>query len=134
MEALGTEQVRDTYTHEHEDGTKCVHQWDFECNDSGPMYVVADLAKDVMVRDVNEMKMERIVWVDSGLSFAHVWVPEETITERADGWDGLVTTVGQVVHETEDRVVLCMSHDRETGAWAQCFLIYKPTIKERRTL
>lgn len=72
--------------------------------------------------------------MDSGLSFANVWCPEQTITDRADEWDGRVTTVGTVVHETEDRVVLCMSHDHESDAWAQCFLIYKPAIVERHAL
>ena len=75
--------------------------------------------------------MERIEWIDSGMSFAATWLDESTITDRADAWHGLVITVGQVVHETEDRVVLGLSQDAETGHWSGCFLIWKASIQKR---
>lgn len=80
------------------------------------------------------MRAERIVWVDSGLSFASTWLEEETIIERAKEWDGLVISVGQVVYEDAERVVLGLSKDKETNNWTGAFLIYKPTIIIRKLL
>lgn len=78
-----------------------------------------------------EPRLERVVWVDSGLSYASTWLDEETIVGRAKDWDGLVTTVGHLIYEDNTRIVLGLSHDKETGNWAGAFLIYKPAIIER---
>lgn len=78
--------------------------------------------------------LERIVWVDSGLSYASTWLEEATIVDRAKDWDGRVTTVGQVIYEDDRVVVLCLSRDLETNNWAGAFLIYKPAILTREIL
>lgn len=78
--------------------------------------------------------MEEIVWMDSGLSYAPTWLDEETIIERAKEWNGRVTTVGQVVWEGPDRIILGLSRDAENGHWAGIFLIWKQAIISRREL
>ena len=75
--------------------------------------------------------MEAIEWVDSGLSFASTWLDERSVIERAKEWDGRVTTVGHVIFEDDDRIVLGLSRDHETGYWAGCFAIYKSAIIAR---
>lgn len=75
--------------------------------------------------------MERIEWVDSGMSFASTWLSTSLIQERAREWHGVVVSVGQVVYEDEERLVLGLSHDAETDNWASCFAIYKPCILTR---
>lgn len=89
-----------------------------------------DLASDGTIPAMTE----RVVWWDSGLSFASTWLPEQTVVERAKDWDGRVTTVGQVVYEDTQTLVLGLSRDGETGAWAGCFAIFKPCILERTQL
>lgn len=78
--------------------------------------------------------MEKIVWMDSGLSYASTWLDEQTIVERAQAWDGRVVTVGQVIWEGPDRILLGLSKDEEHGHWAGAFLIWKQAIIERSTL
>jgi hypothetical protein len=78
-----------------------------------------------------ERPLERVVWVDSGLSYASTWLDEETVIDRAKEWNGRVTTVGHLIYEDDSCVVLGLSHDTETGNWSGAFLIYKPTILER---
>lgn len=78
--------------------------------------------------------MERIVWMDSGLSYAPTWLDEKTIIDRAQEWNGQVVTVGQVIWEGPDRILLGLSKDEESGNWAGAFLIWKQAIIERTTL
>lgn len=78
--------------------------------------------------------MERVEWVDSGLSFASSWLDEATIIERAKEWHGIVVTVGQLIYEDDDKLVLGLSQDAETGNWAACFGIMKSSIVHRAVL
>lgn len=78
--------------------------------------------------------MERIEWVDSGLAFASTWLDEATIKQRASEWDGKVVTVGQVIFEDEERIIMGLSRDTENDNWAGCFLIWKPSIIDRKAL
>lgn len=78
--------------------------------------------------------MERVEWVDSGLSFASAWLDERVAVERVKEWNGIVVTVGHVVYEDEERILIGMSHDVETGNWAGLFGIYKPCIIKRTVL
>ena len=119
------------WSHYHADGQRWAHPSGDPCQWGVPQ---PDLANDVMVQAMTTNSMERILWVDSGLSFASTWTPEQMVTDRADEWDGKVTSVGFVVHETDDRIVLGLSRDAETGMWSGCFLIYKPCILERTKL
>lgn len=80
------------------------------------------------------LRLERVVWVDSGLSYASTWLDEDTIVDRAKAWDGRVSTVGHVIYEDDTRIVLGLSWDKETGNWAGAFLIYKPAIIEREEI
>jgi hypothetical protein len=78
-------------------------------------------------------RLERVVWIDSGLSFASTWLDEDVIVDRSKGWDGKVVTVGQNIYEDATRLVLGLSYDKDAEAWAGAFLIYKPAIVERTT-
>lgn len=75
--------------------------------------------------------MERIEWIDSGLSFASTWMAESLIEERAREWDGLCVSVGHVVYEDDERVILGTTHDPEGNNWAACFGIQKRCIVKR---
>lgn len=78
--------------------------------------------------------MERIEWVDSGLAFANTWTPEPLIEDRVRDWNGICVSVGQVVYEDEERIVLGITHDPEHNAWAACFGIQKRCIVKRVAL
>jgi len=75
--------------------------------------------------------IERIVWVDSGLSFASTWLDTKDIIERAKDWNGRIVSVGQVIYEDDERLVLGINYDPENDNWAACFLIGKVAILNR---
>lgn len=78
--------------------------------------------------------MERIEWVDSGLAFASTWLDEGVIAARAKEWHGIVVSVGQLVFEDDDKIILGLSYDTEAGNWASCFGIMKSSIIKRTPL
>lgn len=80
------------------------------------------------------MKLEKIVWTDSGQSFASEWLTLDTIEHRVKDWNGHSETVGFVVYESDDRLALAQSLDRENPNAAHVFIIYKPCIVEREVL
>lgn len=82
----------------------------------------------------HEERLERIVWVDSGLSFASTWLDHSTILERAKEWTGRIISVGRIVYEDEERIVLGVSYDAEHDNWASVFLIAKQSILAREKL
>ena len=82
----------------------------------------------------HEQRLARIVWVDSGLSFASTWLEHSTIVERAMEWTGKIVSVGRVVYEDNERVVLGISYDQENDNWASVFLIAKQSILTRESL
>ena len=80
------------------------------------------------------MEVERIHWTDSGQHMDHGWAKATVFAQSAMNWDGAVVTVGQVIHEDEDVLVVGLSHDVSNDTWYGAQLIYKPCITKRETL
>jgi hypothetical protein len=80
------------------------------------------------------MNLERIVWVDSGWNYCNVWSTIDEIIHMAKEWSGHQTTVGFVVYEDDDRVVLVQTLDGERPNATNAWLVYKETIIEREVL
>lgn len=80
------------------------------------------------------MQIEQIDWIDSGAWLGDEWHSLDVYKSRIKGWTGHVTTIGTVMHEDENVVVLGLSKDLDNDAWYGAQLIYKPCIVYRRTL
>jgi len=80
------------------------------------------------------MEIEEVHWVDSGFNFANRWESLDDIIHTAKEWNGHSSTVGYVVFEDEDRIVLAQTLDGERPNGANVFLIYKPNIMSREVL
>ena len=74
------------------------------------------------------MELRAIVWIDTGQQMASTWTPKNLVVERAKELVTTVTTVGQVIFETESFVLLAQSIDDESGAVAGVMRIEKSAI------
>lgn len=84
--------------------------------------------------ETTPLRLERVVWIDSGLNFAHEWHSQAEIDHRIKDWNGHSVTVGYVVYEGEDRIALAQSLDAEKTNFSNVFLIYEPCIVSREEL
>ena len=80
------------------------------------------------------MNLEEVHWVDSGWNFAHHWETLDEIEQMAKTWNGHSMTVGYVIYESDDRIVLVQTLDGDRPNGANAMLIYKENIIERREL
>lgn len=78
--------------------------------------------------------IERVVWVDSGMHYAEEWKDLDVFKSLARGWNGLVTTVGTLMFEDENVVLLGLSHDESNDNWFGAQLIWKKAIESREEL
>jgi hypothetical protein len=81
------------------------------------------------------MGLEVVRWRDSGMHLASdEWTSISRLRARAVVTGMEVTTVGIVVHEDDDVVVLGLSIDEAGGTVFGAQAIWKPSILERRGL
>lgn len=93
------------------------------------------LARSDMVHDMSDgHAIERVEWTDSGMHMDHGWASTEVYRSSAREWEGTVITVGQLLHEDENVVVLGLSHDAAHDHWFGAQLINKAAITKRETL
>ncbi len=62
------------------------------------------------------------------------WNSTEVYLNSIRGWTGKVVTVGQVMHEDDNVVVVGMSYDTSNQHWYGAQLIFKQNIVERSRL
>lgn len=73
-------------------------------------------------------------WVDSGMHLDHGWASREDYTARA-GTDRLeVESVGFLMDENDEVIVLGQCFDASGNLWNGAQLIHKPSIIERTAL
>jgi hypothetical protein len=80
------------------------------------------------------VEIEEVHWADSGYNFATRWENIDEVIHIAKEWNGHTSTVGYVVYEDEDRIVLAQTLDGERPNAVNAFLIYKPNIMSREVL
>ena len=80
------------------------------------------------------MNVERIRWVDSGLSFASTWLDGDTVRDRARSHRAECEAAGFVVSEDERGITLCVVRDEVADTFAACFWIAKISVIERTVL
>jgi hypothetical protein len=79
-----------------------------------------------------ELRLVR--WIDSGMHIDHGWAPSSTYLDGAEVSRMEVTSVGIVMHEDDDIVVLALSHDPAHDKWISAQLIHRPSIVEMQRL
>lgn len=79
------------------------------------------------------MNIEIIDWIDSGKMWA-TWHSLDSVAALAEMWTGLNSTTGYTVYEDDEVVVIAQTQDHESSNVAGIFLIYKPTIKQRKVI
>lgn len=79
-------------------------------------------------------RVERVVWVDSGMFIDEGWAKTEVYRSAAQKWHGDVVTIGQPIYEDDTVLVLGLSHDRAHDHWFGAQLIAKANIRERTSL
>lgn len=78
--------------------------------------------------------MEAVEWTDSGLHIDEGWASLEVYRSVAKGWDGTVTTVGFLIYEDDERLVLALSRDHQRDCVYGAQLIAKGSIITRTNL
>lgn len=76
----------------------------------------------------------RITWYDSGMHLDEGWATADKYTEDIDLDRLLVVTVGMLMHEDDDVVVLGLSYDPAHENWYGAQLIMKLNIQKREVL
>lgn len=76
-------------------------------------------------------QVERVVWTDSGMHIDHGWATTDVYRSSATKWQGSVVTVGQVLYEDDDVLVIGLSHDKANDTWFGAQLIAKANITRR---
>lgn len=79
-------------------------------------------------------EVERIVWIDSGMFIDKGWATTQVYRDSIAGWRGDVESVGTVMFEDDDVVVLGLSRDIVNDTWYGAQLIHKPCISYREAL
>lgn len=79
--------------------------------------------------------IEMVTWTDSGLQMhTDGWSNLDVFVSQAKKWNGVVTTVGTLIYEDENVLVLALSHDKENDAYYGAQLVWKPCVIERTEL
>lgn len=76
------------------------------------------------------MKLVKVTWIDSGLHLSDDgWAPIETYVAKAIAADTTVETVGFLIHEDENMVVVGLSHDAYHGAIFGAQVIHRVGVR-----
>lgn len=78
--------------------------------------------------------MVSVEWADSGAHIEHGWEPVEKIIARAHTQFGHVHTVGVLIHEDDEMVVVVLSYDESSDATFGAQAILQSNIVRLRRL
>ena len=78
--------------------------------------------------------MVRVTWLDSGMHIDHGWAPRSQYIEGVLLDRMHVTTVGMLMAEDEDTVLLGLNYDPAHDAWIGAQVISKGSIISREEL
>jgi hypothetical protein len=73
-------------------------------------------------------RLVHVEWVDSGLNIDHGWASKDKYLENTEKKRMLVDTVGILMHEDEEKVVVALSHDQNLDTWYSAQLILRESI------
>jgi hypothetical protein len=80
--------------------------------------------------------IEKVVWDDAG-AFGGVddsWVEYDQIIENYHNGQFLVASVGHIIYEDDDSLIMAQSHDEKYGQYSNPFRIPKVSIVKRIVL
>jgi hypothetical protein len=80
------------------------------------------------------MQVDVIRWLDTGMAVAEGWKSPDYYASQAKTARMEVISVGLLVYEDDDVVVLCTSYDREHDAYVNGQVIAKAGILTRGTM
>lgn len=82
--------------------------------------------------------MEKIIWDDAGAfdtgDEEEVWFKPDEIIDMYAHASFIASSVGFVIYEDDDSIILCQSSEKHFGQYARPFRIPKKMIVERITL
>lgn len=80
-------------------------------------------------------RMVRVEWIDSGMSRSEGWEDAQDIV-RALTEEGSfeVVTIGWLIHEDDERIIVAQSHDTFNDAYYNAHAIYRPCVRSIRDL
>lgn len=79
-------------------------------------------------------KVLKVEWRDSGMHIDHGWATTAVYQESVGKWNGTVTTIGALMFEDDNVIVIGLSHDVANDTWYGAQLIYKPCIISRKEI
>lgn len=79
-------------------------------------------------------RIERVEWLDTGMSITDGWMSEEKLRERADPKRMEAISVGWFLYETDDVLVLTQTYDEALDQHFNAQVIHKTAITSRRTI
>jgi hypothetical protein len=71
-----------------------------------------------------------VLWLDSGLHIDHGWASAATYKEGADLSRMTVLTVGLLMDENEDRILVGLNYDEAHEAWIGAQAIARSSIQK----
>lgn len=75
-----------------------------------------------------------VEWLDSGLNISDGWQKTDDVLGQARIERMNVTTVGMLMHEDDDLVIVGLSYDAEHDQWFSAQAIAQQNIKSMRVL
>lgn len=75
-----------------------------------------------------------ITWMDSGVHIDHGWGPRQSFMDAVSKQGMTVISVGMVMHEDDDVVLIGQTYDPGRDSWIAGQAIAKSNIIERRAL
>lgn len=76
-------------------------------------------------------RMVRVEWIDSGMNRSDGWEPASRYAEELGKPTILsVTTVGMLMHEDGDHIIVGQSYDPHNDHWYSGQVIYRPCIQK----
>lgn len=90
-------------------------------------------------RQIMTPTMVRVEWIDSGMSRANGWESLEKCIEglglaAAPVRSMEVVTVGLLMHEDDDHIVVAQSYDRHNESWFSTQVIWRPALVKMEPL
>jgi xanthine/CO dehydrogenase XdhC/CoxF family maturation factor len=73
-------------------------------------------------------KFVRVIWLDSGMHMDYGWDKRERYLADANLGRMEVTTVGILMHEDEETVVVALNHDKAHDTWIGAQVIARQSI------
>jgi len=88
-----------------------------------------------LVTDVRP-RLVLVEWIDSGMAIGQTWKKPDAFVEEVHENSNflLVTTVGYLLHEDDEHLVLAQSRDQHNDQYLNAQVIYRPCVQKIRNI